>query len=121
MKELSVKKDEAYLKIKELVDKKLIKLEEIEKEFPGLGKGESSTIFVALVKGKVAVLDDKKARKLARGLGITVLGTLTLLKRLYQKGKLKESPEELYIKLTRLKFRVERRIFNKIFSEVKKQ
>lgn len=120
MKELSVKEKEAYFRIKELVDRKLITLEEVEKDFPGLGKGES-TIFIALIKGKVAVLDDKKARKLARDLGVTVMGTLALLKRLHQEGKLKESVEELYIKLTGLKFRVERHIFSKIFLETKEK
>ena len=40
-------------------------------------------------------MDDKKARKLARDLGVTVMGTLALLKRLHQEGKLKESVEEL--------------------------
>ena len=121
VKELSVKENEAYFRIKELVDRKLITLEEVEKDFPGLGKGESSTIFIALIKGKVAVLDDEKARKLARDLGVTVMGTLALLKRLHQEGKLKESVEELYIKLTGLKFRVERHIFSKIFSETKEK
>ncbi len=77
--------------------------------------------LIALIKGKVAVLDDKKARKLARDLGVTVMGTLALLKRLHQEGKLKESVEELYIKLTGLKFRVERHIFSKIFSETKEK
>jgi len=117
MKELSARKDEVYSRVKELVNRDVIKLEDVERDFPGLGRGESSTIFVALVKGKVAVLDDRKARRLARDLGITVLGTLALLKRLYEVGKLKESLEELYIKLTRLKFRIERYLFNKIFRE----
>ena len=39
MKELSVKENEAYFRIKGLVDRKLITLEEVEKDFPGLGKG----------------------------------------------------------------------------------
>lgn len=45
MKELSVKENEAYFRIKGLVDRKLMTLEEVEKDFPGLGKGESSTIL----------------------------------------------------------------------------
>lgn len=39
VKELSVKENEAYFRIKELIDRKLITLEEVEKDFPGLGKG----------------------------------------------------------------------------------
>ncbi len=39
VKELSVKENETYFRIKELVDRKLVTLEEVEKDFPGLGKG----------------------------------------------------------------------------------
>jgi hypothetical protein len=62
----------------------------------GLGKGEAETIALTLdVNADLALLDDSKARKAARRLGIRVMGTLGTLKLLMDAGHIRESPEEL--------------------------
>lgn len=61
-----------------------------------LGRGEAETIALALdVSADLALLDDLKARKAARRLGIRVIGTLGTLKLLMDAGYVHESPEEL--------------------------
>jgi len=56
--------------VKTLVEKGQLYIEEASQAFPQLGLGESSVILVALNKGKVVVLNDKKARRLVRELGV---------------------------------------------------
>jgi predicted nucleic acid-binding protein len=46
----------------------------------GLGKGESQTIAIAMNLNKMAVLDESQARKLAKKLGVNVIGTFGLIK-----------------------------------------
>lgn len=94
----------------------LLKVEEVSVPFPRLGVGESSAILVALNKGKVAVIDDKRARRLARELGLEVIGTIAILRELYERGYLKMTIEELYIKLLDLGFYIKKDIYNKIFK-----
>jgi len=73
-------------------------------------------MLVALNKRKVAVLDDRNARKLARELGLNVIGTLAILRKLYELGILKVSKEELYVKLLNLGFYIKQETYNKIFK-----
>ena len=113
--EIGRKKDSVYFEFMDMLKSNKIKIEDIEHRFPSLGAGESSTIYLGLLKKKPIVLDDKRARRLARELGLVVIGTISLLKRLYELGKLKEKPEELYIRLRQLRFRIKREIFEKIF------
>ncbi len=90
--------------MKALVEKGQLYIEEVSQAFPQLGLGESSVILVALNKGKVVVLDNKKARRLVRELGLNVIGTLAILRKLYELGLLKMAKEELYIRLLNLGF-----------------
>ncbi|MEM0161944.1 MAG: DUF3368 domain-containing protein, partial [Thermoproteota archaeon] len=61
-----------------------------------LGKGESETIALASeLKADFVLLDDLKARKIARKLGMEVMGTLAVLKVLIHRGSITESPENL--------------------------
>ncbi|MEB2836296.1 MAG: DUF3368 domain-containing protein [Desulfurococcales archaeon] len=116
MSELERKNDAVYHLVKDLVRRGLLKVEEVSVSFPRLGVGESSAILVALNKGKVAVLDDKKARRLARELGLEVIGSIAILRELYEQGYIKMTIEELYIKLLNLGFYIKRDIYNKIFK-----
>lgn len=62
----------------------------------GLGVGEAETIALASdVNADLALLDDLKARKVARRLRIRVMGTLGTLKLLMDAGHVHESPEEI--------------------------
>ena len=62
------------------IDEGWIRVEDVKKRLPRLGLGESSAILLALTKNKVVVLDDKRARRLARELGLEVIGTLSIFK-----------------------------------------
>jgi predicted nucleic acid-binding protein len=116
LREIELKDDEVKRKIRELLDSKRLKREDIDVEFPFLGRGESSAIRLALDKSKVLCLDDKKARRLASDLGLTVIGTLSILRKIYKIGELKERPEELYFKLKALGFYMDYALFIKIFA-----
>ncbi len=100
-----------------MVRRGLLGVEEVSVAFPRLGVGESSAILVALNKGKVVVLDDKRARRLAHELGLEVIGTLVILRELYEQGYIKMTIDELYIKLLDLGFYIKRDIYNKIFKD----
>ena len=86
LSELGRKNDAVYHLAKDLVRRGLLRVEKVSVAFPRLGVGESSAILVALNKGKIAVIDDKKARRLARELGLEVIGTLAILRELYERG-----------------------------------
>lgn len=115
--ELGRKKDEVFYAVMDLVRRELLRIEEVSRSFPRLGLGESSAILVALEKGKVVVLDDKRARRLARELGLEVIGTLSVLRRLYEIGALKMSREQLYIRLLNMGFYVRKHVFDKVFAK----
>ena len=52
-----------------------------------LDKGESEVITLAIqTNAQGVVIDEKKGRKIAKGLGLKVIGTLGLLAIAYQKG-----------------------------------
>jgi len=116
LKEVELKDDEVKIKSREMLDSKRLKREDIDVEFPFLGRGESSAIRLALDNDKVICLDDKKARRLSSDLGLTVIGTLSILRKIYKVGELKERPEELYFKLRALGFYIDYALFSKIFA-----
>jgi len=52
----------------------------------GLGQGESAVIALALELGATAVVDDRSARRCARAVGATVIGTLGVILRAKRRG-----------------------------------
>lgn len=116
LKEVEKKEDDVKIEVKKLIDLEQLKREEIDVAFPFLGRGESSVIKLALDKNKVACLDDKKARGTAQDLGITVIGTLAILRRIHEIGDLKDENEVLYIKLRNLGFYLKPDLFRKFFT-----
>ena len=110
LEEVERRRDEVYRELTKLIAEGKIHIEDIRKKLPRLGLGESSAVFQALVKNKVVILDDKRARKLARELGLEVIGTLSILKKLYEEGILKEAPNTLYRHLTEMGFYIDERV-----------
>lgn len=53
-------------------------------------EGEAEAIALALEKGNLLIIDDLKGRKLARRLGLKIIGTLGLLKIMKLKGAIRE-------------------------------
>lgn len=117
LEEVKKKEDKAYQELMRVIDAGKISVEDIKKRLPKLGLGESSAIFLALMRDKTVVLDDKRARKLARELGLEVIGTLSILKRLYEKGILAETPNAIYKRLIEIGFYIDKRLFDRIFKK----
>ncbi len=72
---------------------------------------------MALEKEKTVVLDDRRARKLARELGLRVIGTLSILRRLYELGVLEINPRVLYMRLIEMGFYVRKDVFDRVFRK----
>jgi len=100
----------------EAISEGRICIEGFKRRLPRLGLGESSAILLALTKDKIAVLDDRRARKLARELGLEVMGTLSILKKLYENGVLAETPNTIYRHLIEIGFYIDKRLFDKVFK-----
>ncbi len=83
LNELGVRRVKIYQELNRAIDEGRIHVEDVKIRLPKLGLGESSAIFLALTKGKIIVLDDKRARKLARELGLEVIGTISILRYYY--------------------------------------
>jgi len=83
-----------------------------------LGRGEAETIALALEMGvDVAVLDDLKARKLARRLKVKIVGTLGVIKALADMELVKETPESLCERLVAQGFWVDRELCLRILRK----
>ncbi|SKB13838.1 conserved hypothetical protein [Planktothrix sp. PCC 11201] len=82
-----------------------------------LGQGESEAISLATeLQADYIILDDLAARKQAINLGLNVKGTLGIIKKLTQTGKIHITDKnELYQKLRDINFRVSRSVFDGIF------
>ncbi len=94
--------DELSAQVRELSDSGLVKIakcsntELLNLLSSSLGKGEAETIVLALeLKTDVALLDDLKARKTARRLKVTVMGTLAVLKVFLDLKIIRDKPEDL--------------------------
>lgn len=84
-----------------------------------LGRGESETIALATeLQADFIILDDLAARKIATKLGLNVRGTLAILKKLAQSGKIEiNDKNEFYQNLINIKFRISRSIFDSVFYD----
>lgn len=117
LEEVEIRRDEVFHEVSRFVVEGRVRVEEVRKKLPRLGLGESSALLLALVEKKIVVLDDKKARKLARELGLEVIGTLSILKKLYDEGILTEAPDTIYRRLIETGFYIDKRLFDKIFKD----
>jgi len=66
---------------------------------------------------KIGVLDDKRAWRPARELGLEVIGTLSIPKKLYENGVLAETLSTIYRHLIEIGFYIDMRLFDKVFQE----
>lgn len=87
----------------------------------GLGRGEAETIAVASdVDAGLFLLDDLRARRMARRLGLRVMGTLGALKALIDMGLIEVGPEDMCGTLMEQGFWIERELCIKILSGKKR-
>ena len=56
IEELSRKKNRVYQELMEAISEGKVRLEDVRKRLPRLGLGESSTIFLALIKNETAII-----------------------------------------------------------------
>ncbi len=69
------------------------------------------------MKNKIMVIDDRRARRLARELGLEVIGTLSILKKLHREGALVETPNTIYRRLIEIGFYIDKKLFDRVFKE----
>jgi predicted nucleic acid-binding protein len=84
-----------------------------------LGKGESEAIALGVeLNADYVLLDDSTARREAKRLGLSIKGTLAVIKKINKDGKIIiESLDSLYQQITEIEFRVKRPLFDEIFSQ----
>ena len=119
MRELSVKEKEyfqglGFLSVEEPRDRRLVLvLKTIVDE------GEAEAITLALEKSNLLIIDDLKGRKVARKLGLEIIGTLGLLKVMKLKGVIREVKP--FIERLREKgFYISDDLINKLLSDIGK-
>jgi predicted nucleic acid-binding protein len=84
-----------------------------------LGKGEAESIALSIETGAdLVILDDHAARIEAMRLGLSVKGTLGIVRRLKEDGAFEGDLEELFINLKAMGFRIRPELFWKILSEI---
>jgi len=117
MKELSIKEKEYFgglslLYIEEPHDKRLVTvLKAIVDE------GEAEAIALALEKGSLLIIDDLKGRRIAKRLGIRIIGTLGLLKLMKLKGIISEVKPFIKILINK-GFYVDRELIEQLLKDV---
>jgi predicted nucleic acid-binding protein len=123
--EIGTKQDEANALVKKLVKshklevKNITLLSLVGKLIRRLGRGESEAIALAVeLQADYVLLDDFAARKEAIRIGLNGKGTLAVIRKLQSQGEIRiENLEEFYQTLTKIKFRIKRKIFDEIFRE----
>jgi predicted nucleic acid-binding protein len=84
-----------------------------------LGKGEAEAIALSIETGAdLVILDDHAARVEAMRLGLSVKGTLGIVRRLMEIGAFESDLEELLINLKAMGFRIRAELFWEIFSGI---
>ncbi|RLG75603.1 MAG: DUF3368 domain-containing protein [Thermoprotei archaeon] len=80
-------------------------------------EGEAEAIALALEKNSLLIIDDLKGRKIARRLGMEIIGTLGLLKVMKLKGMIKRV-RPFIEKLREKGFCISDDLVNKLLSDV---
>ena len=84
-----------------------------------MGKGEAEAIALSIETGAdLVILDDHVARVEAMRLGLTVKGTLGIVRRLMENGAFEGDLVELSVSLKAMGFRVRKELFWEIFSGI---
>jgi len=104
-----------WVKVIDVKDKQLVRaLLEL------LHKGEAETIALAIeVKADIVILDDKKARSIAKRIGLRVIGTLGVLMLAKKKGLINDLSTEIE-KLVESSFRLSQDVIIRALKEAKR-
>lgn len=120
--EIQAKSDQASLEITQLIDSRLLPVKSISLRGLAnhlnqrLGRGEAEAMVLGIeLQTDYLILDDAAARREALRLGLTVKGTLAILKTMANLALVNK--ETLYQQLLQVNFRVKRKIFDDIFRD----
>ena len=84
-----------------------------------MGKGEAEAIALSIETGAdFVILDDHAARVEAMRLGLSVKGTLGIIRRLMENGAFENDLDELFFNLKAVGFRIRAELFWEIFSGI---
>ena len=112
--------------LKEAVDTGLIVIKDVKNRLlvnallDPLALGEGETIALAVEESTdYVVLDDKLARRRAESMGLNVIGTLRVLRLMYDVGVInKEAFVEALKKLRETGFRISNKVINKLLEKL---
>jgi predicted nucleic acid-binding protein len=118
-REVLAKKDDAYREFEMLVEDSYIAVEEAEPllRLTALHTGEMEAIALATRLKCWFILDDSKARKIARREGLNVIGTVGLLRVMMKSGLITETAETVFEKLMTYGFRMRKEAFLEILRD----
>ena len=123
--EIRRKPDASAEAVEDLIKKRRVSVSQAENErFVSalgrrLGKGEAEAIALSIETGAdIVILDDHAARVEAMRLGLSVKGTLGIVRRLMENGAFESDLEELFINLKAMGFRIRAELFWEIFSGI---
>ena len=118
-----VRGSEVYAEVERMIDVGFASVSEASRRelldvlSSSLGRGEAEAIAVASdVDADIVLLDDLRARRMARRLGLNVVGTLGVLKALIDMGLIEVSPEDLCSTLIEQGFWIDRELCIEILS-----
>ncbi|ASJ06495.1 DUF3368 domain-containing protein [Thermococcus pacificus] len=120
VEDINAKEDEVSSVLSKLLKSGEVKMASPSREalpgYSGLHHGELEAIALAKELGAFVILDDLKARKAARLEGLSVIGTVAVLRLLKDAGLLKETDDELFNALRSVGFRIRPELFYKIMG-----
>lgn len=83
----------------------------------GLGKGEASSIVLALeIENSLLIIDEKKGRKIARDHSVEIIGSLGILLKAKQKGAI-DSVKEIVNLIEQTDFRISKAIKDELLKQ----
>jgi predicted nucleic acid-binding protein len=123
--EIHQKPDDSVEAVEDLIRRKRLSVLKVENERfvnalnQRLGKGEAEAIALSIESGAdLVILDDHAARAEAIRLGLSVKGTLGIVRRLMENGAFEKDLEELFIDLKAMGFRIRPELFWDIFGGI---
>lgn len=120
--ELQAKEDGVYKNIKNHSLFEVIKSQNIEELaiLDGiLDYGEAEAIVLAREQQLILLIDEKKGRKIAKGMGISIIGFLGVLLLNYRNNKLdKNNIEDIILQADKLGFRLSKKLKQDFFNKL---
>lgn len=106
--------EKGWLQVKEVKDHRFVKVLQAD-----LDKGEAEAIALALqVKVKWVILDEREGRRVAKSLGLKVIGVLGILLKAQREGKLPSLQKTMEDLRSKAGFHIGKELFSNVLREV---